>query len=190
MANQKLTALTENESPALVDLLYSVDDPSGSPLSRKVTLQNVMNLFQSQMSHVFARTDAGQDIVSNTTTTIVYGTEIRDTLGEFNTSTGVFTATYAGYYLVNAGITYESTEVWSALNQIYGYVYVEESPQCQNYWRVYVSTDQRITTPPLCVVVYAGAGEDITIRTRHDNPANRALENIDFMNYLTIDRIM
>ena len=44
MANQKLTALTENESPALEDLVYSVDDPSVSPLSRKVTLQNVMEL--------------------------------------------------------------------------------------------------------------------------------------------------
>ena len=44
MANQKLTALTENESPALVDLVYSVDDPSVTPLSRKVTLQNVMEL--------------------------------------------------------------------------------------------------------------------------------------------------
>lgn len=44
MADQNVTELTENTSPALVDLIYTVDDPSGAPLDRKVTLQNVMEL--------------------------------------------------------------------------------------------------------------------------------------------------
>lgn len=44
MADENLTELTENESPALEDLIYSVYDPSGTPVDRKVTLQNVMEL--------------------------------------------------------------------------------------------------------------------------------------------------
>jgi len=44
MADENLTQLTENVSPALVDLLYSVDDPGGTPLDRKVTIENILKL--------------------------------------------------------------------------------------------------------------------------------------------------
>ena len=41
MADTKVTALTELTTPAGVDLLYIVDDPAGTPLSRKVTVANL-----------------------------------------------------------------------------------------------------------------------------------------------------
>jgi hypothetical protein len=44
MADSKLTELTENTSPALEDLLYSVDDPGGSPVERKITIENILKL--------------------------------------------------------------------------------------------------------------------------------------------------
>lgn len=37
MADQKLTALSEVSVPALEDLLYTVDDPAGTPVSNKLT---------------------------------------------------------------------------------------------------------------------------------------------------------
>jgi len=43
MANIKITDLTENTDPAGEDLLESVDDPGGTPASRKVTIENVLN---------------------------------------------------------------------------------------------------------------------------------------------------
>ena len=43
-ADQKVTALTENTSVAGTDILYIVDDPSGTPASQKIT---VLNLFDS-----------------------------------------------------------------------------------------------------------------------------------------------
>lgn len=42
----KITALTENTSPALEDLLYGVDDPGGTPASRKMTVQSVVNTLE------------------------------------------------------------------------------------------------------------------------------------------------
>lgn len=41
MADTKVTALTELSTPAGGDLLYIVDDPSGTPLSRKVTVASL-----------------------------------------------------------------------------------------------------------------------------------------------------
>lgn len=44
MANQKVTALTEISVPALEDILYLVDDPSGTPASAKVSAQRLLGL--------------------------------------------------------------------------------------------------------------------------------------------------
>ena len=44
MADTKLTALTELVSPALADLMYIVDDPSGSPVGKKISLDNLISL--------------------------------------------------------------------------------------------------------------------------------------------------
>jgi hypothetical protein len=44
MADTKLTALSANATPAFEDLLYTVDDPSGTPISKKITLAQVRDL--------------------------------------------------------------------------------------------------------------------------------------------------
>ena len=41
---EKLTARTEDTSPALTDIVHSVKDPGGTPLSRKVTWENIRAL--------------------------------------------------------------------------------------------------------------------------------------------------
>ena len=42
MANKKITELTEETSPAGADLLALVDDVSGTPTTKKVTVTNLM----------------------------------------------------------------------------------------------------------------------------------------------------
>lgn len=44
MADQKLTALTAIGTPTTDDLLYMVDDPGGTPLSRKMTIAQLQTL--------------------------------------------------------------------------------------------------------------------------------------------------
>lgn len=44
MADSKLTALSELSVPAVEDLLYVVDDPSGTATSNKLTLQRLLGL--------------------------------------------------------------------------------------------------------------------------------------------------
>lgn len=47
MSSSKLTALTEISVPALDDLAYLVDDPSGTPVSNKITLARLLGLLTS-----------------------------------------------------------------------------------------------------------------------------------------------
>lgn len=44
MANTKISAQTENTIPIAEDLLATIDDPSGTPLSRKSTILNVLGV--------------------------------------------------------------------------------------------------------------------------------------------------
>ena len=42
MADQKITALTENTTPVSTDLVAVVDDPAGTPATQKMTLANLL----------------------------------------------------------------------------------------------------------------------------------------------------
>lgn len=48
MADTKVTALTEDSSPDGADLLYTVDDASGTPTSKKATISNVLAVNDSR----------------------------------------------------------------------------------------------------------------------------------------------
>lgn len=56
-----------------------------------------------------AATKGSTTIANSTNTTLTYNTELWDTLGEYNTSTGVFTAKDAGVYLVIASSRWDNT---------------------------------------------------------------------------------
>jgi hypothetical protein len=49
MANQKITELTALTTPAGEDLLAIVDDPAGTPVTKKITLTNLLTLFLSNV---------------------------------------------------------------------------------------------------------------------------------------------
>ena len=57
MANQKLTALTAI-TPTTDDVLYIVDAPGGTPLSRKVTVLNLETLLLGDQMLFVATADA------------------------------------------------------------------------------------------------------------------------------------
>jgi hypothetical protein len=47
MADAKISALTANTTPALTDIIPMVDDPSGTPVTQKITLENLLKVFGS-----------------------------------------------------------------------------------------------------------------------------------------------
>ena len=61
MADTKVSALTEDTAPLSTDLLYEVDDPAGTPLSKKTTIGNVVG---------YVVTTAGDIIIATASRTL------------------------------------------------------------------------------------------------------------------------
>lgn len=57
----KITGLTEDATPALTDLLTTVEDPSGSPLNRKLTINTLLAL--AYLSGITSGYHASQDLL-------------------------------------------------------------------------------------------------------------------------------
>ena len=68
MANKKITELTEETSPQGADLLPLVDDVSGTPTTKKVTVTNLMSLAPVQTADIANFGPAFFTTVSETTT--------------------------------------------------------------------------------------------------------------------------
>jgi len=56
MADAKITQLTANTLPLTTDLLVMVDDPSGTPLTQKITFSDFMNAFPRVSSEASSAT--------------------------------------------------------------------------------------------------------------------------------------
>ncbi len=85
MADKKITQLTALTAPANTDLLLIVDDPSGSPVSKKIELGDIFGetaqtVFQTINISASGNTVVGGDIVKITPTTRL---EVQG-LGDFN----------------------------------------------------------------------------------------------------------
>lgn len=59
MADQKLTDLSEVSAPELEDLVYFVEDPAGTPTSRKITLARLLGLALSHIAQGRLTTETG-----------------------------------------------------------------------------------------------------------------------------------
>ena len=68
MADKKITALTDlGDALAAADLFHVVDDPSGTPINKKVSAENVFNNIPSWLGLA----QASQSVTSDGSTTLV-----------------------------------------------------------------------------------------------------------------------
>jgi hypothetical protein len=73
MADSKITQLTELATPANEDLLAIVDDPSGTPITKKVTVANVLSLAGGEKK---VTAYPGDGVVESATFTVDGGGEV------------------------------------------------------------------------------------------------------------------
>jgi len=87
MADKKITALTDlGNSLASADLFHVVDDPSGTPINKKISAENVFNniptwLGLAQTSESITSTGASQSINKTSAVTEIVGTSSTGTFG-------------------------------------------------------------------------------------------------------------
>ena len=106
MADQKVTALVEEVAPILTDLLYMVDDPGVTPISKKVTMQNVLDVVN--FVGFFANLSGGQSVDSGSVDVVEFDTEVFDAGGYFNVATYRWTPP-AGYVVLYTSLHYDDS---------------------------------------------------------------------------------
>jgi len=107
MADQKITELTAigaNVDP--VDLVAIVDDPSGSPATKKATKSELLGGGFGCVFRALGTTVT--TLVKDVWTTVIFNSETFDIGSNYSTATGLFTAPANGYYQFNAGVMVDS----------------------------------------------------------------------------------
>ena len=161
-----------------------VISPDTNPGTKRWILQTPGGAF----SHVDAHRATAQSIPNTTVTTIIYNTENTDALTEYNASTGVFTATYAGYYKINAVILFTSA-TWAANESAVLIIYKNSAL----HRRGLLNVTAGVTSPfgaSVSATVSLAANDTIDIRGYHDQGgALNLIAGDGSHNWLTIDRI-
>lgn len=138
-------------------------------------------------SHVTATETTGQNIPNATQTTIIYNTEIDNTLGEYNASTGIFTAVGDKRILISASCFYSAA--WGAAPKIADIYLIHNTTKIranrQTTWAA-ITAD---ANPMLSIGVSLLSGETLKIETYQNQGGAVALAGGADFNYLTIDQI-
>ena len=140
------------------------------------------------LSRIRATRATTQSIPDSTFTTLVFSTEVYDNLGEYNHTTGVFTAINAGYYQVNAfslsaGAVWATNKVWYLSLYKDGALYSHGSRKSSDV-TVTENFDSMFSDQ-----IYLTAGQYIDIRVWHNQGAAVNTLGDAAWNYFSVHRL-
>lgn len=188
MADQKVTALAEETAALTSDILYIVDDPGGTPISKKIT---IANLFAAKTGEIFLTAGGGWPSTTlgssaNTQTEYVtndvdlFSLDFNETTDEFAQWTvwmpddwdaGTITAKFSWTAATGSGDV-----IWG----LQGISYADSDPIDVAWGTAQVVTDTLLTaadihySPTTAAITLAGspaAGELIQLRVYRDADA-------------------
>jgi len=156
-----------------------------SPDDNAGTKRWVMTGVQGAFSHVRATSNDGQ--TRATGTTFIYEDEEYDDLGEYVHTTGIFTATYAGLYVISSSNLFSAS--WTASKILDATIIASTAPATTGRrWTAQLTTTINVPAS-VSTTLKLAASETIHIEIDHDNGGSvTSLGGADF-NWLTIDRI-
>ena len=110
MADTKISGLTALTTPALEDLLAIVDDPGGTPVTKKVTLEDVLSEAFDKGARVY--NSAAQSIGDSSATALTFDTEAydTDTIHDTGSNTSRMTCNTAGTYSIKGHFTFSASD--------------------------------------------------------------------------------
>lgn len=154
-------------------------------LERKARRNDVLAI-----SHVRANTAVAQNIGDSSWVTVQYDTEVYDVLGEYDAGTYTFTATFPGYYLVQAAIIFSATTDWGATEYAQLSVYINGVVSSIIAFKTDFSGANIFVFLSGSATVKLAAGDTVTVRVYQTSGATRALYNSANYNWLTVDRLI
>lgn len=160
MADQKITELTELTAPADADIVPIVDDPAGSPVTKKITRANLIG---SKVRCRANMNDVDQSLTAGAETVINWAAEEYDTGGDFDLTNNKFVVPVTGYYLITANLRFSTGTDGDTLVV---YIYKDATSVATGVGDFSSSTVQTV-----CVtdIVYLVAAEEIFIKAKNSN---------------------
>lgn len=152
----------------------------GSFLFYDNTTKEVTQATASTPTYIFATKGTIQNIPTNTSTSVVgWANGVSLNAGEWDASTGIFTATKAGYYLVAVSLTYER-HVAAAVNAEYNVYIIKTSYSTTTLparaWMFAESTENTFKpTGSVTAIVSLALGDQLSIGTFQSSGATRSV---------------
>lgn len=124
---------------------------------------NMANVAQAE-NVVQVNRSTAQSFTSGVAAIMIYTTEIKDVYGEYDTSTGIFTAKRAGDYLITSSILTENV-AWTAGN--YSVIYIQKNGNnaCVQFQKVQAAITTNLPNVATCTITLA-VGD--TLRTLYE----------------------
>lgn len=125
--------------------------------------------------HAKARSDAGQNISHAGINILVFEDEIYDTDGEYDPTTGVFTAEHTGWLHVTASVLFDASTTWAATEIVRLSVWID------GVLRDYLDLQTDFSAANIFVhargssTIRVAAGEVVTLRLYQDSGGALAL---------------
>lgn len=150
-------------------------------------------LTNGTFTHVRATRNSTLNILQSTDTQIPYDVEEYDTLSEYNSATGLFTATYTGWYHVNASATTTSI-AWLAGTQFFLKLFKNGANYAVGMrdFKSVNSSGNATASSTISTAVYLLAGETLAVIGFTDRTPTADLNNISassVSNHISISRL-
>lgn len=160
MVDTKVTALTEDSTPAQDDLVMTVDDPAGSPVSKKAALRNLFPAISGYGAVYTAGGSGTQTITGPTQVTQWDSDGLSSAAVTPDATNDKLTLVTAGKYLIGFNLSFEGDDGIETLVQAYlaGSVQVQVAAQVQMQ-----ATDETHHVSAVGVVSTTGS-QDVDVR--------------------------
>ena len=183
------------DSPNAIGISTGFGIPTGGT-ANQVLVKNSSTNYDTSWSDftgttlVQAQNTSGQSIANNTTPTITNWTNLyTQSDAEWNATTGVFTATKSGTYLVSSNLTYAAKTAAQTANTVRVLIFKNSSSIAASVMAAINTTTVVKGTGTATAILNLVVGDTITIRTFHDLGSAALLNTTDGWNNVTIQEI-
>jgi len=180
MADSKITDLTALTAVATTDLLVIVDDPSGTPETKKATVQDVVQGLD--FGEIYSDGTSGTQSLSAATWTAIDQFEAAGSLQAVTTASDpqALTLTNAGFYAVDYSISFEISSSTAGGVLMTFAPYWNSNQQTQGRTSVYVSAaDIRYCISGTCIVDATSGGSDLELWAMADDAVSLDIKDMN-----------